>query len=91
MSTANILSIEPVDLDELLESASAGAEAGAEIGGGLGAAIGAALGGIAAGAAVDVSFSCHGGGERTYRYYGAEALEILAGSDPSGFTGERIS
>jgi len=40
---------------------------------------------------VDVTFATHGDGSRIYRYYGTDALEVMFGSDPAGFSGERIA
>jgi hypothetical protein len=75
-----------------------GAEEGAALGAELGP-VGAAVGALAGSLlgyefgddAVEVTFSCHGGGIRTYRYVGQEAKAILSGANPSDFAGTRIS
>jgi hypothetical protein len=60
-----------------------GIEAGAEMGEEIGQAVGDQM-------VCDVTFSCHGGGIRIYRYTGTDAEAILGGADPASFRGERI-
>ena len=41
--------------------------------------------------AVEVTFSCRDGSIRIYMYVGVEAAAILAGANPSQFSGTRIA
>jgi hypothetical protein len=56
--------------------------------GGLGGALAGAMEGMAT--AVEVTFSCRGGGERVYLYTGSDALATQAGANPSNYSGTRI-
>jgi hypothetical protein len=76
-----------VDVSSLEE----GASIGTELGGPIGAIIGGVAGEVLGGETVFVTFTCHGGGTRTYKYTGREAVAIEAGANPSQFDGERVA
>jgi hypothetical protein len=86
-----VISIRPVGIQDIAEGAGEGAAIGGELGGPWGAVAGGLLGGLAGADAVEVSFSCRDGSIRVYRYEGAAAKAILAGANPSRFSGTRIS
>lgn len=89
MSRANIVSIESVGSEEGAIIGGVLGEIAEPLGGGiigeeLGEAVGEEVSGIV------VTFSVHGGGTRSYQYDGDAAAAILAGDDPSNYSGERV-